>query len=106
VLGENHILRDKNSLILIVFICIILLFQNQYLTQLNSQNQELIDLNREVLSSYKDLLDSQLKYSEDVHYMRVTAENIEKQNKEIIEETENLMEKTEKLNELFFDQMY
>jgi len=99
VLVENSFLKDKNYLILSIFICSILLFQNWYFSQLTSQNQELVSLNKEVLSSYKDLIDNQLSYSEDVHYMRVTAENIEKQNNE-------LMDKTERLNELFFGQMY
>ena len=99
MLGENYILKDKNYLILIGFICTILLFQNWYFSQLAYQNQEIINLNREMLSTYTNLIDTQLKYNEDVHYMRVTAENIEKQNKE-------LMDKTEKLNEIFFDQMY
>jgi len=98
-LVENSFLKDKNYLILSIFICIILLFQNWYFGQLTNQNQELVNLNKEVLSSYKDLIDNQLKYNEDVHYMRLTAENLEKQNKE-------LMDKTEKLNDLFFDQMY
>lgn len=99
MLRENFILKDKNYILLVLFIFIILSFQNWYFGSLTSQNQELININKEVLSSYKELIDNHLKYSEDVHYMRITAENLEKQNKE-------LMEKTERLNELFFDQMY
>ena len=99
VLRENFILKDKNYILLVLFIFVILSFQNWYFGSLTSQNQELININKEVLSSYKELIDNHLKYSEDVHYMRITAENLEKQNKE-------LMEKTERLNELFFDQMY
>ncbi|MBU5674868.1 hypothetical protein KQI88_00370 [Alkaliphilus sp. MSJ-5] len=99
MLRENFILKDKNYILLVLFIFVILSFQNWYFGSLTSQNQELININKEVLSSYKELIDNHLKYSEDVHYMRITAENLEKQNKE-------LMEKTERLNELFFDQMY
>lgn len=97
--SENHILRDKNYLILIFFVCSIILFQNWYLSKLTNQNQELINLNKEVISSYEDFLDKQLQYTEDVHYMRITAENIKKQNQDLID-------KTERLNNLFFDQMY
>ncbi len=97
--GENFILKDKNYLILGIFISIIISFQYWYFAQLTSQNQELINLNMEVLSSYKELIDTQLTYKEDVHYMKLTVENLEKQNVE-------LMKEAEKLNELFFGQMY
>lgn len=99
VLDENSVLKDKNHLILILFIFIILSFQNWYFSKLTNQNHELINLNKEVLSTYKNLLNNQLQYNEDVHYMRITAENLEKQNKE-------LMQKTERLNDLFFQQIY
>lgn len=99
VLGENSILKDKSCLTLVLFVFIILSFQNWHFSNLTNQNQELINLNKEVLSSYKDLIDNQLKYNQDVHYMRITAESLEKQNKELIE-------KTERLNQLFFGQMY
>lgn len=99
MIEENYILKDKNYFILIVFIFSILLVQNWYFSQLAFQNQELINLNKEMLSTYTDLIDSQLKYNEDIHYIRVTAENLKEQNKE-------LMDKTEKLNEIFFGQIY
>ena len=53
VLGENYILKDKNYLTIILFIFIMLSFQNWHFGSLTNQNQELIDLNKEVLSSYK-----------------------------------------------------
>ncbi|ABW19877.1 hypothetical protein [Alkaliphilus oremlandii] len=99
MLNESSILKDKNYLMLGLFICIILIFQNFYFNELMAQNQELIHLNKEVLSSHKDLIENQLKYTEDVHYMRITAQNLEEQNNE-------LMNKAERLNELFFVQMY
>ena len=71
-------------------------FQSWHFNSLTIQNRELIDLNKEVLSSYKDLIDNHIKYSEDIHYVKSTAAHLEKQNGE-------LMQKTEKLNALFFN---
>lgn len=98
MLGESYILKDKNYLAIILFIFIMLSFQNWHFNNLTNQNQELINLNREVLSSYKDLIDNNIKYSENMRNMKIIAEHLEKQNNE-------LMKNTEELNNLFFDRM-
>ncbi len=97
MLNENYILKDKNYLALILFIFIMISFQSWHFSSLTTQNRELIDLNREVLSSYKDLIDNHIKYSENICYVKSTAEHLEKQNEE-------LMQKTERLNNFFFSQ--
>lgn len=81
-----------------LFIFIMISFQSLNFNNLVYQNQELINLNREILSSYKDLIDNHIKYSEDICYVKSTAEHLEKQNGE-------LMQKTEQLNDLFFNQI-
>lgn len=96
MLNENYILKDKDHLALVLFIFIMISFQSWHFTNLTNQNRELIDLNKEVLSSYKDLIDNHIKYSEDICYVKSTAQHLEKQNKELVQ-------KTEKLNELFFN---
>lgn len=98
MLNENYILKDKNYLALILFIFIMISFQSLHFSNLTNQNQELINLNKEILLSYKDLIDNHIKYSEDICYVKSTAEHLEKQNGE-------LMQKTEKLNDLFFNQI-
>ncbi|HZX20925.1 MAG TPA: hypothetical protein VFF25_00900 [Clostridia bacterium] len=97
MLNENYILKDKNYLSLILFIFVMIFFQNLHFNNLTNQNQELINLNKEILSSYKDLIDNHIRYSEDICYVKSTAEHLEKQNGE-------LLQKTEKLNDLFFNQ--
>jgi len=97
VLNENYILKDKNYLALILFIFIMISFQSWHFSSLTTQNRELIDLNKEVLSSYKDLIDNHIRYSENICYVKSTAEHLEKQNEE-------LMQKTERLNNFFFSQ--
>ncbi len=97
MLNENYILKDKNYLALMLFIFIMISFQSWHFSSLAAQNQELININKEVLSSYKDLIDNHIKYSEDVCYVKSTAEHLEKQNKELIQ-------KTERLNNFFFNQ--
>ena len=96
MLNENNVLKDKNYLALILFIFIMAFFQSWHFSSLANQNQELIDLNKEILSSYKDLIDNHINYSKDICYIKSTAEGLEKQNGE-------LMQKTEKLNNLFFN---
>ncbi len=97
MLNENYILEDKNHLALILFIFVIISFQSWHFSRLTCQNRELINLNKEVLSSYKDLIDHHITYSKDIRYVKTTAEHLEKQN-------DGLIQKTEKLNNLFFNQ--
>ncbi len=93
---ESYAFKERNYLAVILVIFIMLSFQNWYFNSLTSQNQELINLNKEVLSSYKDLIDNTLKHSENIGHMKTIAEHLEKQNNE-------LMKNTESLNNLFFD---
>ncbi|HZK57372.1 MAG TPA: hypothetical protein VFD17_03590, partial [Clostridia bacterium] len=66
MLDENYVLKDKNYLALVLFILIMAFFQSWHFISLTNQNQELIDLNKEILLSYKDLIDNHIKYSEDI----------------------------------------